>query len=67
MNTSDSGARYILTALLPRLEEIRPGLLAELVSGIGQDRAAIEDSGKMTPQIAEAFASAEHILGRAPA
>lgn len=65
MKTIDAGANYILVALLPRLEELKPGLLEELVRGIQADKAAINNSGKMTPELEKVFHSAEDILGRA--
>ena len=64
MSTNDLGANYVLTALLPRLEEIKPGLIDELVSGISADKEAINNSGKMTPDLEEIFISAEKILAR---
>ena len=64
MDKTDAGAAYILAALLPRLEEIRPGLLGDLVSGLAADREAITDDGKMTPELDAVFLSAECILGR---
>lgn len=67
MSKNDSGANYVLTALLPRLERAMPGLLDELVSGIRADQEAIKTSGRMTPQLEETFNSAVKILGRASA
>lgn len=65
MKTIDAGASYILVALLPRLEELKPGLLDELVRGVLADKETIKSSGKMTPEIEKVFRSAEDILGRA--
>lgn len=65
MTTDDSGAKYVLTALLPRLEKAMPGLLDELVAGINADKKAIKTSGKMTPELKKTFNSAANILGRA--
>lgn len=65
MKTIDAGASYILVALLPRLEELKPGLLEELVHGIQADKATIKTSGKMTPDLEKVFRSAEDILVRA--
>lgn len=65
MNKTDAGANYILTALLPRLEELKPGLLDELVAGVNADKKAIQNSGKMTPELEEVFISAKNILCRA--
>jgi alkylation response protein AidB-like acyl-CoA dehydrogenase len=67
MTTNESGANYVLTALLPRLEKAMPGLLEELASGISADKEAIRDSGKMTLALENVFISAENILGRAGA
>lgn len=67
MNMDDSAAKYVLTALLPRLEKAMPGLLDELVSGIRADKDAIRNSGQMTPELEETFSSAVNILGRAGA
>ncbi|MGD1882764.1 MAG: hypothetical protein ACFB11_10665 [Paracoccaceae bacterium] len=67
MNHADAGANYLLKALLPRLEELKPGLLDELALGIKADKEAINRTGKMTAEIEQVFLSAEHILGRVPA
>ena len=66
MNKDDAGANYVLKALLPRLEELKPGLLDELLHGVQADKDAIAAAGKMTPQLEDVFHSAERILGRAP-
>ena len=65
MNTSDAGANYLLTVLLPRLEDLKPGLIDELAKGIEADKNAIEQSGKMNPEIEEVFRSAQKILAGA--
>ena len=62
MEKADSGANYILAALLPRLEELKPGLVSDLVSGINADKEAIIKSGKMSPEVEAVFHSAENIL-----
>ncbi|MQY41157.1 hypothetical protein GG681_00740 [Epibacterium sp. SM1969] len=64
-SANSSGANYILAALLPRLEHIKPGLTQDLLAGIRADKAAIESAGKMTPDIEETFCVAEHILAAA--
>lgn len=53
---------YILRTLLPRLEELKPGLLSELVSGIKADKEAIIKSGQMNPDLEAVFGSAEALL-----
>ncbi|SEK40008.1 hypothetical protein [Pacificibacter marinus] len=64
MKKDDAGANYILTALLPRLEKLKPGLIEELAQGVNADKQAIKNSGKLTSELEEVFISAEKILGR---
>lgn len=66
MNKDDAGANYVLKVLLPRLEELKPGLLDELLHGVQADKDAVAAAGKMTPRLEDVFRSAESILGRAP-
>ncbi|MDX8355737.1 hypothetical protein [Cognatiyoonia sp. IB215182] len=65
LKNADAGANYVLKALLPRLEEIKPGLMDELSLGIAADKEAIEQAGRMTPELNEVFVSAEQILSKA--
>ncbi len=64
ISMKDTGATYLLTTLLPRLEASMPGLLDDLAAGVCADRQAIVDAGKMTPEIEEVFRSVAAILGR---
>lgn len=41
MNNTLAGADYLLRALLPHLEELKPGLLEELSLGTEADKEAI--------------------------
>ena len=65
MDNTHAGANYILMGLLPRLEELKPGLLNELALGISADKEAIIKSGQMNSEIEQVFLDAEKILGRA--
>lgn len=65
MNMQDSAATYLLAALLPRLEELRPGLVDELMHGVKADKDSAEKSGQTTPEADAVFRSAERILGLA--
>lgn len=38
-NASADACFYILSALLPRLNEMKPGLVDELIAGVAADRA----------------------------
>ncbi|WP_226550125.1 hypothetical protein [Celeribacter naphthalenivorans] len=62
MTAQNLGANYVLTALLPRLEKLMPGLCDELLAGIRADKEAINMSGKLTADVEEIFCSAEKIL-----
>lgn len=62
MEKMTSGANYILVALIPRLEELKPGLTRELIDGINVDKEAIAKSGGMNPEVEEVFQSASDIL-----
>ncbi|WP_417279077.1 hypothetical protein [Celeribacter sp.] len=62
MNAQNLGANYVLTALLPRLEKLMPGLREELLAGIKADKEAIKKSGKLTADVEEIFCSAKKIL-----
>ena len=62
MEKMTSGANYILVALIPRLEELKPGFTRELIDGINADKDAIAKSGGMTPEVEEVFQSASDIL-----
>jgi hypothetical protein len=63
-----AACRYILVGLLRRLEQVRPGLLAELQSGIASDRQAMAASGKLSPSTEAVVSEAQRILslGSAP-
>ncbi|MEJ8562338.1 hypothetical protein QTO30_14630 [Yoonia sp. GPGPB17] len=65
MNRSDAGANYVLSVLLPRLEEMKPGLLEEIALGVSADKQAVVKSGKMNSELEQVFLSAERILGQA--
>jgi hypothetical protein len=53
--------RYLLVALLQRLEPAHPGLLADLRAGVEGDQQALAP-GQASPQVAATFAEALRIL-----
>lgn len=57
-----AACRYLLAALLPRLERFHPGLVAELRSGIEADRAAMAVNGTLSPQVGSVFGEALRVL-----
>ena len=63
-----AACRYLLVGLLPRLERVSPGLLAELQAGIAGDRQAMAASGKLSPDVDAVVSEAQRILsmGGAP-
>ena len=63
-----AACRYILVGLLQRLEQISPGLLTELRSGVAGDRQAMATNGKLSPDIEAVVSEAQRILslGSAP-
>ena len=46
-----AACRYLLIALLPRLERASPGLIAELRAGIAEDRDAIAAKGNLAAEV----------------
>ena len=54
-----AACRYLPVALLQRLEEIRPGLLCDLRSGVASDRDATHDASR---EVDATFAEAVRIL-----
>jgi hypothetical protein len=63
-----TACRYLLAALLPRLERGHPGLLAELREGLTADRDAMAANGKLSPEMEATISEALRILrlGSAP-
>ena len=63
-----AACRYILIALLPRLERAVPGLLADLQAGIAGDRQAMAATGNLSPELDAVVSEAQRILslGGAP-
>ncbi len=57
-----AACRYILVALLPRLEQSSPGLLAELRSGMEGDRQAMAVNGRLSPEVDAVVSEAQRIL-----
>jgi hypothetical protein len=57
-----AACRYLLAGLLPRLERIQPGLIAELRSGIAADRAAMSRSGTLSVELEATVKEALRIL-----
>ena len=60
-----AACRYLLVALLPRLESVRPGLVAELSDGVRGDRGAIQAKQKTPPELQAVFDEALKILSLA--
>jgi len=63
-----AACRYILVALLQRLERISPSLLDDLQSGIAGDHQSMAANGNLSNDIEAVIAEAQRILrlGRAP-
>ena len=57
-----AACRYVLAGLLPRLERLQPGLIADLRSGIEGDRQAMADAGTLSPQVHAVVAEALRIV-----
>lgn len=57
-----AACRYLLAGLLPRLERVQPGLVAELRRGIAADLAAMSKSGNLSAEVEATLAEALRIL-----
>lgn len=57
-----AACRYILVGLLQRLEQVSPGLWADLQTGISGDREAMLASGQLSPEIDTVVSEAQRIL-----
>ena len=60
--TKAAACAYVLHILLQRLEEIRPGLVLELLQGVKSDRTAVESNGAMSEPVGSIFREAERML-----
>ena len=57
-----AACRYLLAALLPRLEHLHPGLIAELRQGVAADRESMAANGKLLPEVEATISEAMRIL-----
>lgn len=57
-----AACRYLLAALLPRLERVHPGLVAELQQGMAADRDAMAANGTLSPEVEATVSEAVRIL-----
>jgi hypothetical protein len=62
VDISGAACTYVLAGLLPRLERLHPGLLADVRSGIEGDRAAMSANGSLSPQVDSVVVEALRIL-----
>lgn len=57
-----AACRYLLVALLPRLELAHPGLISGVRAGIAADREAMASAGKLSPEVDATVSQALRIL-----
>jgi hypothetical protein len=61
-----AACRYVLIALLARLERGSPGMRAELEAGLLGDRKAMMDGGTLSPDVDAVLAEAQRMLSLVP-
>jgi hypothetical protein len=61
-DSTAAACRYVLVALLQRLDAEHAGLVDDLCTGIEADRAAAMQGGILTPQVDATFSEALRIL-----
>jgi hypothetical protein len=57
-----AACRYLLVGLLPRLEQLHPGMLAEMRRGVEGDRAAMAANQSLSPPVDAVVAEGLRIL-----